>query len=216
MSDPDQLAAETRTTQDALGKDVARLSDRVSPEKIVGTRREKITHSFSAIKDQVMGIGDSAAQAAKDGAKSAAGSAQDAATSAQNAGGGSGNTSDAVRDKAQGNPVAAGLIAFGAGWLLSSLAPASDAEKKAASKVEEHAADPLKQSAQEVAGNLKEPAQQAARSVQDTTTDAANRTAEHAKSATSDVQDHAKDAKGDVTSNGNGNGPGSYGGHYAG
>lgn len=213
MSDPDQLAADTHKTQDALSKDVARLSDRVSPEKFVGTRREKITHSFSAIKDQAMGIGDSAAQAAKDGATSAASSAQDAKDSA---GDSAGSAPDAIRGQTKGNPVAAGLIAFGAGWLLSSLAPASEAEKKAASQVEDRVGEPLKQSAQEVAGNLKEPAQQAAASVQDTTQEAANRTAQHAKSAASEVQEHAKDAKGDVTSNGDGNGPGSYGGHYAG
>lgn len=211
MSDPDQLAADTRTTQDALGKNVARLSGRVSPEKIVGTRREKITHSFAAIKDQVMGIGDSAAQAAKDEARSAAGSAQDAKNSA---GDSAGAAPDAVAERTQGNPVAAGLIAFGAGWLLSSLAPASDAEKKAAAKVEDHVGEPLKQSAQHVAGNLKEPAQQAAASVQDTTRRAANRTADHAKSAASDVQDHAQDAKGQVT-DGDNEARGTSGGLYA-
>ncbi len=209
MSDPDQLAADARKTQDALGNDVTRLSRRVNPEKIVGTRREKITHSFGAIKDQVMGIGDTAAQAAKHGAKSAASSAQDAKDSASDS---AGSAPQALGQKTQGNPVAAGLIAFGAGWLLSSLAPASDAEKNAAAKVEDRVGEPLKQSAQEVAANLKEPAQQAAASVQDTTADAAQRTADHAKSAASDVQDHAKDAKDQVT---DGGGSGDFGGHYA-
>lgn len=211
MSDPDQLAADARTTQDALGKDVTRLTGRVNPEKFVGTRREKITHSFSRMKDQVMGIGDRAAQAAKDGTKSAAGSAQDAANSV---GDNAGSAPDAVQEKTKGNPVAAGLIAFGAGWLLSSLAPASDAEVTAAAKVEDQVGEPLKESAQQVAGNLKEPAQQAARSVQDTTQEAANKTAQHAKSAASDVQDHAQDAKGQVT--GDSSDSGGFGGHYAG
>lgn len=211
MSDPDQLATDTRKTQDALGKDVSRLSERVGPQQFVGTRREKITNSFTTIKEQVMGIGDSAAQAAKEGARSAAGSAQDAADSAGDSAQG---TPDAVQEKTKGNPVAAGLIAFGAGWLLSSLAPASDVEKKAASTVQDRVGEPLKQSAQEVASNLEEPAQQAAASVQDTAQDAAQRTGEHAKSAASDVQDHAQDAKEQVSPDGDDSTR--YGGHYAG
>lgn len=210
-SDPDQLATDARMTQDRLGQDVARLTERVSPEQLVGTRREKISRRFAAIKDQVMGIGDSAAQLAKDGAASAAGSAQGAA---DGAGDTAGSAPDAVRQQTRGNPIAAGLIAFGAGWLLSSLAPASDAEKKAAGTIQDRVGEPLKQSAQEVAGNLKEPAEQAASSVQGTAARAASKTAEHAKSAASDVQDHAKNAKGQVT--GDGNGSDDFKGHHAG
>lgn len=208
MSDPDQLAADARRTQDALGADVTRLTGRVSPEKLVGTRREKIAHSFAAIKNQVMGIGDSAAQLAKDGATSAADSAHDAANSAGDT---SGSAPDAAREKTKGNPVAAGLIAFSAGWLVSSLAPASDAEKKAASTVEGRMGEPLKHSAEQVADNLREPAQQATASVKETTRQAANDTADHAKSAASDVQEHARHAKGQVTGDGNDSG-GSYAG----
>ncbi len=196
MSDPDKLADDARRTQDSLRGNVTRLTERVNPEKFVGSRRQKVSQTMSSVKDQIMGAKDDIAGEAKDRARSAA-------DSAQNAGGGSGNTPEAVRDKTQGNPIAAGLIAFGAGWLASSLLPASDTEKKAASKLEDHAAEPLKQSAQEVAGNLKEPAQQAARAVQETTQDAANRTTEHAKSARSDVQGHAQDAKNDVADGGN-------------
>lgn len=202
MSDPGSGASPRRADrpqghQPSEATSDRATSDRANPQRFVGTRRDKITKSFGAIRGQVMGIGDSAARAAKDGARSAP---------------------DAVRDHAQGNPVAAGLIAFGAGCLLSSVLPASDAERKAAAALEEHAdgvIDPLKQSAQEVAGNLKEPAQQAARSVQDTTEDASDRTAEHARSATSDVQHHAQEATGDVTGADTDSGPGQDGGGHA-
>ncbi|UIJ33699.1 DUF3618 domain-containing protein [Allobranchiibius sp. GilTou73] len=218
MSDPDQLAADTRRTQDALSQDVTRLTDRVNPQQFVGTRREKVSRGLSSIKDRVMGVGTSAAQAAKETAQSAADSAQNAGGSAQGA---AGSAPDAVRDRASGNPIAAGVIAFGAGWLLSSLLPASDTEQKAAATVEDRASgltDSAKQSAQDVASNLKQPARDAAQSVQQTATEAANRTAEHAKSATSDVKEHAQDATQDVTDNGSGQsrGAGSIGGRYAG
>ena len=41
---------------------------------------------------------------------------------------------DAVARKAQGSPIAAGLIAFGAGLLVSSMLPASRAEQQAAER----------------------------------------------------------------------------------
>ena len=214
MSDPDQLAADTRRTQDALSGDVTRLTDRVNPQQFVGTRRQKVSQGLSSIKDRVMGLGADATQATKDKAQSVAGSAQDMGNSGQGA---AVSGPDAIREQASGNPIAAGVIAFGAGWLLSSLLPASDAEQKAAAHVEEHASgvtDSVKQSAQDVASNLKEPARDAAQSVQQTATRAANRTAQHAKSATSDVKKHAQDATHDVADDEPGQG--TIGGHYAG
>ena len=216
MSDPDQLAADTRRTQDALSGDVTRLTDRVNPQQFVGTRREKVSQGLGSIKDRVMGLGASATQAAKDKAQSAADSAQD---TTNGAGGVAGSAQDTVRDQASGNPIAAGVIAFGAGWLLSSLLPASDAEQKAAAHVEEHASgvtDSVKQSAQDVAANLKEPVQDAAQSVQQTASDAANRTAQHAKGAASDVSEHAQDATKDVKDDGSSSGPDNTRGRHAG
>jgi hypothetical protein len=45
----------------------------------------------------------------------------------------------AVGGQTQGNPLAAGLIAFGVGWLAASLIPASRPEQQAAAKAKEHA-----------------------------------------------------------------------------
>ena len=66
--------------------------------------------------------------------------------------------------KAQGSPIAAGLIAFGAGLLVSSLLPASRVEQQAAEKIKDTAqpmVDGLTDTAKDMAENLKEPAQQA-------------------------------------------------------
>ncbi len=202
MSDPDKLAADVRATQDSLRTDVDRLTGRVSPDRIVGTRRDKIKGSFGTVREHLMGSSDSAGGAAADKAGSAVKSVHDATNSAAGSlGDAAGSAPDAVRGRTKGNPIATGLIAFGTGWLLSSLVPASDAERKAAQHVEDNAGDivePLKQSAQEMAGNLQEPVQQAAQAVQSTTSDAVSRTTEHAKSATADVKDQAARAGSDV------------------
>ena len=103
----------------------------------------------------------------------------------------------AVRQQTQGNPLAAGVIAFGAGWLISSLLPASEKEKQATmeakDKVSEHSdalTAPLKESAQNAKENLQPHAQQAADSVKSTATDAAGNVKGEAQHAKQDLSSH--------------------------
>jgi ElaB/YqjD/DUF883 family membrane-anchored ribosome-binding protein len=103
--------------------------------------------------------------------------------------------------KTQGNPLAAGLIAFGAGMLISSLFPASQKERQAAQAVKS-AAEPLTdqigEAAQNVAHDLKEPAQSAMENVKATATEAAAHIKEESHSAVGDVADRASEAKDNV------------------
>jgi len=106
-----------------------------------------------------------------------------------------------VARKAQGSPIAAGLIAFGAGLLVSSLLPASRVEQQAAEKVKDTAqpmVENLTETAKEVAGNLKDPAQQAIEEVKSTATDAAATVKDEATSAVDDVKTQAQDSKNTV------------------
>ena len=72
--------------------------------------------------------------------------------------------------------MAAGLIAFGAGLLVSSLIPSSQKEQEAVGRLQEKA-EPLKeqvsQAASGLAAGLKEPTQQAVESVKETASQAA-------------------------------------------
>ena len=99
--------------------------------------------------------------------------------------------------QAKGNPLAVGLIAFGVGWLASSLLPASTAEKKIAANVKE-AAEPLAHevadAAKQVGENLKQPASEAADAVKGTATDAAANVKSETASSAGDVRDQAKQA----------------------
>jgi hypothetical protein len=108
---------------------------------------------------------------------------------------------NAVARKAQGSPIAAGLIAFGAGLLVSSLLPASKVEQQAADKVKDTAqplVEDLTETAKEVAGNLKEPAQQAFEEVKGTATDAAATVQDETASAVDDVKTQTQEAKDSV------------------
>jgi hypothetical protein len=95
-----------------------------------------------------------------------------------------------VARKAQGSPIAAGLIAFGL--------PTNRVEQQAAEAVKDTAqplVDDLTDTAKEVVENPKEPAQQAKKEVKLTTTDAVDTAREDATNAATDVKDHVTDAK---------------------
>lgn len=195
MSNPDQIENDLGTTRDAVRRDMDQLNDAVSPKAVISTRVDKVKHGAAAMKDRLMGAADS--EAAKSKAADLAGTAQDStAAAAAKLGEAAGSAPDTVRAHTEGNPVAAGVIAFGLGWLLSSLAPATSAVKDAAQELEANAdsvLDALTDSAKTIAGNLQPPAQDAATRVQNAASDAVSDTAEHAKSATSDVTDHLND-----------------------
>jgi len=138
-----------------------------------------------------------------------AGSAQDVSYSARDkahaVGGAVSEAPSAAKAKTRGNPLAAGLIAFGAGWLLSALLPASEPEQRVASQVKDFAteqgrpmAEQLGQAGQQAAHELKESAQQRAEAVRETAADAASTVTGEAQSAASDVTDQAQQAAGQV------------------
>ena len=102
-----------------------------------------------------------------------------------------------VQRKTRGNPLAAGLIAFGIGYLISSAIPSSEKEQEAASRLQEKAA-PLKEkvseAASDVADRLREPAQQAAASVKGAATDAVANVKDEGATARDDVQGQVRDS----------------------
>ena len=80
-----------------------------------------------------------------------------------------------------GQPPGRRLIAFGVGWLVSSLLPATEKEKQLAQQAEtaisenkDALLEPAKQAAQEIGEQLKPAAQQAVESVKATAQDAAD------------------------------------------
>src|SRR5690606_18327300 len=110
---------------------------------------------------------------------------------------------DLAREQTRGNPLAAGLVAFGVGLLASSLVPASTAEQEKAAELMERggeALEPVKQAAAESAQHLKEGArevtQSAAAEVKDTAAQAARTTQDEARDRTGEVQDQARESGG--------------------
>jgi hypothetical protein len=175
---------------------------------------DRVTDTASTAASTVQDTASSAASTVQDAASRAAGTAQDTAATAAGAVRDAASTAaerlqqtpQVIRQQARGNPLAAGLIAFGAGWLISSLLPASRREQELADQAKQQATqvaqDKVQPVAQQVTGevreNLREPAQQAVESVKSTAQDAGQTVVEQGKSAAQDVQGRAQDAAGTV------------------
>jgi cell division septum initiation protein DivIVA len=206
-SDPDQIRGNIERTQQNLSADVDALAEKVSPSRIVERRVERTRSAMTSVKDRIMGSAAETTSTVSGTASSAAASAKDTlAAKASSAADMASSAPEQARQRTRGNPLAAGLVAFGAGWLLSSLLPATEPEQQAVAQVKDLAmekgrpvAQDLGQAGQEAAQSLRESAQQRAQSVKETATDAALKVAGEAQSQASDVTSHAQEARNRVT-----------------
>ena len=215
-SDPEEIRREIEYTQRNLSTDVDLLAEKVTPGRIVQRRVDRARGVVTRARDRVMGTASDGvstvsdhASSLGDRASSTAGTVKDRAQSmASDAADKVSEVPGAVRRGAEGNPLAAGLIAFGAGWLVSSLLPASRREQELADQArhvaqevaQEKVQPALQQVASEVGDNLRGPAQDAVASVRSTAVDAKDTVVEEGRSATQDVSGRAQDAAGNVRS----------------
>jgi hypothetical protein len=154
----EELTSQIEDTRGRMAQDLDTLQDRVSPSAIVERRKQAARHRLSSMKEKVMGSGQNAGGSVTSAASSVSDTASDVATDAH--------------QRFEGAPLAAGLVAFGAGVVLASLLPASRAEAEAAHRAvdaaKEHGQpmlDEVRSAGQDMAGNLKESAAQAAQQV---------------------------------------------------
>ncbi|SCL62910.1 Protein of unknown function [Micromonospora citrea] len=222
-NDPDRIRWEIENTRNELSNDVDALADKVNPRRIAGDRVGQARGAFTRAREKVMGV-QSDGHGVGQRMSHATGSARafgeqsreqmsHAAMSVRDEARSLGQQS---RQQAQGNPLAAGLIAFGAGLLVSSLLPPSSPERQLAGqargKVAEHSdqlraqAGHLREQAgqlgreagREMGHNLREPAQHAARAVGSTAVSGASAVREQGRSAAHQVQGQAHEAADDL------------------
>src|SRR5918997_80623 len=214
-SDPEVIRQQIEDTRRELSYDVDALNEKVNPARVVDRRMTAAKGRVARVKEKVMGSAHDTSYRTQGAASNVAGSVQNAASSAadsvQNAASTAVDTvqqtPDMIVRQTQGNPLAAGLIAFGVGWLVSSLLPATEKERQLAQQAEstlrEHKDEllaPAKQAAQEVGEQLKPAAQHAVEEVRGTATDAAQTVKQEGQSAAQDVQGQAQQSRQTVQS----------------
>ena len=210
-NDPDEIRADIERTRAALSDDVDDLAESVNPKNVAQRQVDKVKEAASNVKDRVMGSDDDEysgstvggvsdkAYAAKDAVADKAYAAKDTASErASEAGEAVRQAPRRIRRKTQGNPLAAGVIAFGFGMLVSSLIPSTEKEREAVSQLQENL-EPVKEKAAEVAKDIGEglrpAAQEAADSVRETAQEGVENVKQEGQSAAQDVKDQARASK---------------------
>lgn len=167
----DRIRQDIERTRAELTQDTDRLVDRANPRKAIDRRTHRMRRKAGEVKDRVMGSIPS----------QGSGGSSTRSSIRQNAE----QMTDAVRSAPQqavqqtrGNPLAAGLIAFGAGLLAASLISESRAERRAARQVQDRAGAMIEPVEQAVSGSVDRVKEQA--------TDSTREAGEHLKESASD------------------------------
>jgi Protein of unknown function (DUF3618) len=186
--DIERIRDDLDTTLDALGA-------RVSPRHIARRRKASVRARVTRVRTAVMGSATESGSAAADQARQMSGSVQEGAQHvATRAAEQVREAPEMIEQQTRGNPLAAGLVAFGGGLLLATLFPPTEAEQRAASAVQERV-EPLKDQAleagREVKDHLQESARESAQQVKETATGATQEVKDQAKSSAESVKDEA-------------------------
>jgi ElaB/YqjD/DUF883 family membrane-anchored ribosome-binding protein len=205
----DEMKTGIGQTREKLVTDVDRLADRTSPRRIAQRRANQVRGAFRTARERVMGTADHATSQAQSRAGQAGAAVRDtagrvgdtASNAAQQATEVVKSAPEQVRQQTQGNPLAAGLIAFGVGALAGSLIPMSRAERQAADQAED-VVQPVKEavgeSARRVADEAKTTARESGQQVADAAREGARTTGqelrEQARSTTAQARAAEPDA----------------------
>lgn len=201
--DPDTLRHNIEATREDMGHTLDQIEDRVLPSRIMERRTAKMRSRFGRARDKVMGRAQDARARAGDtgghmservhdmqeGLRERADSAVDTIEHAP----------DAAMERTRGNPLGAGLVAFGLGVVAAGLLPDSERERQLV-----EAAMPKLEPVKE---QLSESASEVGHDVADSARDAAQRTTEHAREEAQTASHEVRQDLGGEGSNGD-RGPG--------
>jgi gas vesicle protein len=168
------------------------LGDHVRPRRIYQRKTQRFRSRFTSMRESVMGTARGAASGTQDGF--------------QKVGSQVGDTVSGVADKAReapemvvqqtrGNPLAAGLVAFGAGLVLGSLAPPTETEQRTMNALGdklEPVKDKARESAQELRSDVEGAAREAVQNVKDESQSAMQEVKAQAQSSAEEIKDEAK------------------------
>jgi len=179
----DQLRQEIAYRRDEIGRDLDALGDKVSPGRAVHRRAERISGRVHRVREAVMGTAEGAtdrmSSTASDTASRVSATAGEAADAVRQA-------PEMARQQVEGNPLAAGLIAYGFGMLVATLLPPTQTEQDLAGKAQpvlQSAMEEAKTAGQEVVADLREPARDAVDQVREVASEAAQTVSANASQA---------------------------------
>jgi ElaB/YqjD/DUF883 family membrane-anchored ribosome-binding protein len=176
-----QKEREIEATRARLSQDTDELGDKLSPQRMVQRRTEAAKGRMSSLRERVMGT--------TSGVSGAADSVGDSVHTGTHR----------VQSATEGNPLTAGLVAFGAGMVLSAVFPATQKERlvgrAAVDTARDHGQpliDEAKSAGADVAENMKAQVAGAGEELRATAQDAAATVKDEARSSAENVKDEAQ------------------------
>ena len=175
----EELNTQIADTRESLASDLDALQDRVSPRAVVDRKKAAMGDRWRNVRSKVMGSPSS--------------SISGSTSTVDRMKGGAGDLAGSTQDTVAGNPIVAGLVAFGAGFVVAGLLPATEKEGELTHRAVDAAkdagvVDSAKSIGQDMAGGLKETATHAVQEVKDTATESTQRVADEGRSATERVR----------------------------
>ena len=177
-----ELRRDLDEQRDDIARTVDEIQNRVSPGRVWTRQSHRMRHRFTDWKDRIMG-NDQPYYSSGNRSGSSYGTEGLAAVSGERLSDAKETVAgapEALRRQTQGNPLAAGLIAFGAGLPGVKPDPRDTTGQKLAEGVQPLVSDVVgeaRQAASAVAQELKEPAEQAVQDVKDVAQQAASKCA---------------------------------------
>ena len=193
---PDQIRADIERTREDLSYNVNALADNANPANVARRQVDKVKDGAHDLKTKVFGDPNDPWNdgAVGDVTATASGVADDTADAVR-------RTPDRVRRSTRGNPLAAGLIAFGLGALVGGLLPATETEKDLAETAKDKAQPVLDEAralASEAVENLRPVAEEAVAEVKDAAASATETVKGEAQTARDTVAEQARTSADDV------------------
>jgi gas vesicle protein len=177
----DQLRRQADQQRERMGDTLDAIGDRLSPERMIERRKAAVGQRARRVKDTVMGSPQYVEPVTR--------RMHDATQAVQ-------HTPEMIAEQTRGNPIAAGLIAFGGGLLLATLMPKSETEQRLVQQAEpqlQQATEQLKEAGREIASDAKEHLQEATAEVKETGTEAASAVKDQARTSADEVKANAGD-----------------------
>ena len=199
--DPAEIRRDIADTRTDMEGTLEAINDRVSPQRVYRRRTGRARQRWNSLKRSVMGTGGPSSGSSRSLSDrtpdvDVSGTARQAKQAVSGA-------PDSARRRTQGNPLAAGMIAFGVGALIGGALPETDAERQAVGEADRHldlqgTKQRLTERAQQVGDDVKSSAQDAAQDVKASTRDAAQDVKGDAKREGDRVRQDAGSAKDNV------------------
>ena len=191
VQDPELLRREIAATRSDMDRTLAELEDRVSPTRIKERQTAKVRSRWDGVKTSVMGSVDDLQERGEGMGNQMQSTLHDAQEGMMHA-------PEQLESATRGNPLAAGLVAFGVGALAGSMMPVSGAERKVADELRDQFEEPLEQqlhrSGDEMRTELQEHAQEAMEETKQSVQEGAEHVRDDARTSGEQVQDQARDA----------------------